>query len=457
MLRCIENDENMGYVYRRYIRFAISFEKGSYIVVDNDGGGRVIVRVKWYPYSGFVKCEEEIPPEAVYAAEKLMALHDADSDAYPLNGERYLASTYGHARGTGLRIKRIKNRSETTLRTFLPLVLRFLAALLFGAAALLLQHSSLRQWIYYLFPSLGLRGILLLAVGVELLGVALMFAVFPARRSPIGLLLNAFVPVGLIAVCAMLKCYWWMWIVLPICALTAVYLSVLYTAIVEEKRWGKDIMNILRRTAVVSVIVLLSASSILGLNTYNRGTGSANAIGMSDDELRTQHKITCSKLERGVWNWLTVSEKLDVLQSICDYECREVLGCERVEVRSGMTSRDSVLGEYSNESRSFVIKEEHLKNSDAEEVLDTVLHELRHAYQHSLTEMYASLSMYIDDEYIDLYPFRQAREFAEGFEDYCSGEEDFERYYRQNVEADSRAWAEKRFKEHYIGYVYPDR
>ena len=71
--------------------------------------------------------------------------------------------------------------------------------------------------------------------------------------------------------------------------------------------------------------------------------------------------------------------------------------------------------------------------------------------------MYASLETHIKDEYKDLLPFKQAQSFSEEFSDYCSGEDDFYRYFTQDVERDAREWAAKRIKEYYATFIYPNR
>lgn len=71
--------------------------------------------------------------------------------------------------------------------------------------------------------------------------------------------------------------------------------------------------------------------------------------------------------------------------------------------------------------------------------------------------MYSSLENHIKDEYKNLLPFKQAQSLSEEFNDYCSGEDDFYKYFMQDVEKDSREWAAKRLKEYYITFIYPDR
>lgn len=63
---------------------------------------------------------------------------------------------------------------------------------------------------------------------------------------------------------------------------------------------------------------------------------------------------------------------------------------------------------------------------DAEEALDTIAHESRHAYQHIRADNPQTSRDF---------------EFAENFENYTSAEDDFEAYQAQIVEADARAYA----------------
>lgn len=98
-----------------------------------------------------------------------------------------------------------------------------------------------------------------------------------------------------------------------------------------------------------------------------------------------------------------------------------------------------------------------MENDDSEKVLNTVLHEIRHNFQHRMIDMYQSIEEHIDEQYKDLQVFREIQEYRENFSDYCSGDENYDEYYRQVVEQDSREWAEKRIKEFYIYYIYPDR
>ena len=80
-------------------------------------------------------------------------------------------------------------------------------------------------------------------------------------------------------------------------------------------------------------------------------------------------------------------------------------------------------------------------DDDSTEAVDTLCHEVRHAYQHDSVDAFLSL----DKEYQQLVIFDDMRAFYENLEDYQSAMRDgFEEYENQTVEADSRKYAEER-------------
>ena len=52
-------------------------------------------------------------------------------------------------------------------------------------------------------------------------------------------------------------------------------------------------------------------------------------------------------------------------------------------------------------------------------------------------------------------PLAQAQSFYENFYDYAATDGDFDAYYNQTVEKDSRTWAEQRVTTYYYEYINP--
>ncbi len=334
-------------------------------------------------------------------------------------------------------------------------ILFFIAAVAFAGLVILCTISRTQEWLNSLFPSLDRMQLKVVICAIEFSGSVLLFFLFKNRRNLFDLYLNAYIPVGIIITPGILKCYWWMSLLIPIVIFLYYLASLIITALTKEKKSIRHSDYICCALAILSIVLLL-LSSFGGLQAYSH-TSKPTELSMTLEEAEKQHREACRNLEKEVWGALTAQEKLDLLQAICDYECEFVLGCEKIRLYSGLTNREGVLGEYSEQSKSFTINEEHLIRSGVEDVIDTVLHEIRHAYQYALIDAYLSLKPYIKDEHQNLLPFQQAREFSEEFGNYCSGEDDFYKYFLQEVEKDSRAWATKRMKEFYIRFIYPDR
>ena len=155
------------------------------------------------------------------------------------------------------------------------------------------------------------------------------------------------------------------------------------------------------------------------------------------------------------WGTYSIQEKLDILQVICDYECKNNLGCESPEVVAGHPERDTIYGSYSSKTKTITISVEHLANDPAEDVLDTLLHEARHAYQHAIVNAFNAIEENLSEEAKALSCFRTIEDYRDNFENYISGNEDYFSYYDQDVESDSRSWAEWRIMSEYYYYVHP--
>ncbi len=142
----------------------------------------------------------------------------------------------------------------------------------------------------------------------------------------------------------------------------------------------------------------------------------------------------------GGWEELSISEKLGVLQIVANIETGR-LGCD-TSLRVGAGSRsDEVQGCYSGQRNSITINRDYLDEGSAGEVLKTVLHECRHAYQEMLVEAYNDA----DEKHKNLCTFADAKEFKAGFENYTD-----ENYYSNPVEADARIYSELMAKEYFV-------
>ena len=195
--------------------------------------------------------------------------------------------------------------------------------------------------------------------------------------------------------------------------------------------------------AAIGLTVIMAVLAVPRLWGAGQFTVRKSDLDRSEDwENITERQIadTLIKLEEDIWTTLSVQEKLDVLQAVADCE-RARMGIPHELTVGSSVTRERQQGYYEDAAHQIIIGLDHLNNDPSEEVLDTVVHEARHAYQHRLVDAYHEVS----ENSRKLYLFRNAAVLAEEFAHYESGgteEEDWE-YYYQWCEQDARDYSEQ--------------
>lgn len=146
-----------------------------------------------------------------------------------------------------------------------------------------------------------------------------------------------------------------------------------------------------------------------------------------------------TQLEPSRWAALDMEQKLAVAKTVADIEADMYGLPKRLNVETKNLS-GGTRAEYTHIRRCVTLDKDHLQNETPDEVLRSVLHECRHAYQHQLVTLYESA----EDGQKDLLIFREADISAikDSFDKYVDGDRDFENYYRQRCEEDAREWAD---------------
>ena len=159
---------------------------------------------------------------------------------------------------------------------------------------------------------------------------------------------------------------------------------------------------------------------------------------ISRNQLIVENMDALLALQPDVWRSLDLDERLEVLLIASEIESN-TLGIPLVRVRA-ISMAENTLGGYDHASRTVMLSLEHLAFDPVEEVLDTLLHEIRHAYQYGLVELYQSL----DEQKRNLALFHDISDYAYEFDNYISGSDEgetFQDYFEQNCEMDSNAFA----------------
>lgn len=415
----------------------------------------VVLSTKWDNYHGFTLADEAVDHRIYDLAGKLMDMHGANAERYPMKGEWYAIREHEENGKECLGVRKIRPAYFTSRVMAGSFVLQFLLAMALTTAMILITKLPTLEWLSILSPDTARATLLHTFVAAEYAGCALLFLLFPSRRSVIALLCNTLIPFCIVISVGLLWRYWWMYLVLPAAAIGASLLSMLWNQFFEERDEGYTAY--IRSPLIICGIALICVSNYFAIYGYPHKEYISAFSNMDDKQALYYNIELCQRLEEQAWDTLDLQEKTELLQAISDYECMFILGCEPVRLQVGNTNHKNVLGEYDHAMRCITIDEEHVRSDGVTDVLDTLLHETRHVYQNNLVDMYQSLDGHLKEEYVNLLPFRQAQEYSLEFDAYCHGEDDFTQYYNQEVERDSREWADKRLREYYFGFVYPDR
>lgn len=141
------------------------------------------------------------------------------------------------------------------------------------------------------------------------------------------------------------------------------------------------------------------------------------------------------------WESLSLSEKERLIRSVALIE-KEMLGIDdSVEITvSTEKMSDSTCGYYLDSTKEIFINYKHLNEAEMSEVLDTIIHEMHHAFVHYTVETLDFESETVKNSYY----YKRAREWKENTENYISASTNFEDYENQPIEADARSYAEER-------------
>ena len=206
----------------------------------------------------------------------------------------------------------------------------------------------------------------------------------------------------------------------------------------------------IKRIVLVSLVVTIlaiwfsSEPSIVGCSSAN-----------SDTSITIENQIEkLAVLYEDSWNRVSEDEKLEILQIVADLEQQHLGIYHRlpVKVEDGLSCQ----GYYSDNYKSIGVNQDCLENEDPFTLVSLIAHEAYHAYEYRLVD---ALKM-VSDDIQELNIFKQAEEYRNCFVHYIKAEVDYEGYFNQKVEEDSREYAFKRtvfyFKSiyQYLGIEY---
>lgn len=145
------------------------------------------------------------------------------------------------------------------------------------------------------------------------------------------------------------------------------------------------------------------------------------------------YQLITSELDK--WISFTDIEKIDKLQTIANFET------DRLRLPHELNVQASVMhyytcGYYNPSTRTISINIDYLNTASAEDLYETICHESYHAFQYSLVNTYCNTP-----EKLSKHQKEKAKVYKFELTHYNSGDIDYDPYYNQSTESDSRHYA----------------
>lgn len=171
------------------------------------------------------------------------------------------------------------------------------------------------------------------------------------------------------------------------------------------------------------------------------GTGDYQAKKVYGDEYRLSNNLDRIKpvISEEEWDALDLKERQDTVVAIVECEARYLGIPFKIEVVFSDDLDYETKGYYAHTMHLICFNNQSLQEDGNMEALNTALHEVRHAYQYSIVEVYAKLS----PEERALFCFDGVEEWYEEIITYVDGYDDYDAYLSQSLEEDSRKYASK--------------
>ncbi len=196
--------------------------------------------------------------------------------------------------------------------------------------------------------------------------------------------------------------------------------------------------------AFLAIMVVLGFRSVFGPGLVHASVAPAKQIDGQEITIEANIEEILILDNEAQWKKSSVKDKLNVLQICANIEAR-YLGIHELTVGAADLPNGTLAG-YSENTHTISLDLNHLEQDAPRDLLDSLLHEAHHSYQHCLVQLFNK----VDVDMNQLLLFEDAATYAAELADYKKGSDGFQDYYNQQFETDARAYAKERALEYYI-------
>lgn len=419
----------------------------------------------WDAWNGWHTNDDPPTPAALTVGDRILYLAEREPATFPLKGEHYEALTEIEGNVTRLQLNcRRRSRGQrwrSRCMNHAPLISRLLLqlALAFSFYGFLADLSH--EWFRFLFPEVASKSAALIITVAQLTLSALLFALCCKRRWPLDLVANAIIPVGLIPLAGILMLNPVFFISLPFSLILGYLLGSWVDAspptYPKRPRRREMIASGGRWALLFTVLLCILLLKVFSVVPYTEPRGWEDFPPERIEEIKSDYEKACKLLPQHMFSELSEEERQDVLRDICAYECAVTLGVVPPALQFLPLEDEFTNGHYSSPTRTITINSRLLEENESYILLNVLLHEVRHHWQHCVVNLQIKLAPHMSEDDLRLSFFRDALIFKENFQNYLGPDNpgvEWEDYANQPVEKDSQNWSEDRFYDYYWDRIY---
>lgn len=449
---------NYGTDEKLKVLCSFNYDIQNYLLAIDENGNCVCRKIGFNLWRGMYIDVKPVEDEVLQIANLLLTKASANKEFYRLKGEHYVVKCgAGSIRFRKRKKLRILGKRMELVPFFTRLLIAEIFALMYGFLCIQAGETTVVANVF----GIATRNEQVTAVYlVQIFGALLLFLSRASDRGLADLYINSFVPFNAVLLVGLLRVSGEVRIAAVLVSVGSLLIWILPKIVQAIKCKKKTLKTKLFKTALrrcyvpfaMCLFVAFLAAHFFGLSVYDY---ESDKYENADVQTLEAFYNAQDGLESKKWKTYSNQEKLDTLQIICNYECKNILGCSSPKVVAAHQQDDATYGSYNPLTNTITISIKLLANGSARSVLETLLHETRHAYQRAAVDAYNAIEKTLGEERKALYCFKAIEAYRDNFDNYTDGNDDYRAYRDQETERDSRTWAEWRIMSEYCYYLYP--
>lgn len=234
----------------------------------------------------------------------------------------------------------------------------------------------------------------------------------------------------------------------------------------KKKKEKKNTKHILKKIGNIILNLYFVFSIVLGLYTglakqfpekAYKLTTTIESVFNKQNETQThdwsvENNIgTLYNIQPEIWDTLTDDQKINTIDNLKNIELY-YLGVSTPTKLIVKNIGNNIAGQHISILNIIEIDKNHLLNDSVYDVVNTICHECRHAFQNACVNAYENA----DDEYKNLIIFNNSRQFEDNYANYYEFNgfnETYDEYASQTIEADAFEYAEQATNDYYSNLI----